>query len=146
MFYQFGFDNHCYYWLQGTCRDLRVLCDASTQRQRDVGQVGSGVGQTLGAAVCRAAAHRLGGLGPRAPAPPYPELRNLLRVTAKTHMVQLISHSKKLWVGWIAASIWCFCVPFWEVAGNNIRFKCNQVVQVNIFRALVLAPLAHTFF
>lgn len=36
-------------------------------------------------------------------------------------------------------------VPFWEVPSNNVWFKCIQVVQVNIFRALMLAPLPHTF-
>lgn len=36
-------------------------------------------------------------------------------------------------------------VPFGEVPGDNFRFKYIQVIQVNIFRSLVLAPLPHTF-
>lgn len=36
-------------------------------------------------------------------------------------------------------------VPFGEVPGNNIGIKCIQVIQVNIFRSLMLAPLPHTF-
>lgn len=36
-------------------------------------------------------------------------------------------------------------VPFWEVASNNIGLEYVQVVQVNVFRPLMLAPLPHTF-
>lgn len=36
-------------------------------------------------------------------------------------------------------------VPFGEIPGNNFRFKYIQVIQVNIFRSLMLAPLPHHF-
>lgn len=36
-------------------------------------------------------------------------------------------------------------VPFGEIPGNNFRFKYIQVIQVNIFRSLMLAPLPHRF-
>lgn len=36
-------------------------------------------------------------------------------------------------------------VPFGEIPGDNFRFKYIQVIQVNIFRSLMLAPLPHCF-
>lgn len=36
-------------------------------------------------------------------------------------------------------------VPFREIPGDNVRFEYIQVIQVNIFRSLMLAPLSHSF-
>lgn len=66
-------------------------------------------------------------------------------------------HSHTLWrclmapVIFIFMSPISFCVqilfslPFWEVAGSNIRLQRIQIVQVDILWPLVLAPLPHTF-
>ncbi len=191
--------------LLGTFRDLWVLTNASAQRQGDVREVASRVGQTLGTTVCRGAANRLGRLGSRPPPRLDPVFRNLLRLTENTDRWSRFTQQESLScinscsqfylftvmptsvvlftgrAGYQASIFFCIIpvvlhststenyqvpkvvplhnimtlwlyseriprfVPFWEVPGNNIRFKCIQVIQVNVFRSLMLTPLPHTF-
>lgn len=132
--------NHAIFFL-GTFGDLRVFTDAPAQGQGDIGKIGSRVGQALSAAVRRRAAYRLGRLGSRASPHLHPVFRNVLRLTENSpthhfHTFPPVLRAKFTFINF---------VPFGEVPGDNFRFKYIQVIQVNIFRSLVLAPLPHTF-
>ena len=70
-----------------TFGDVRVLAQAAAEGQGDVGQVAGGVGQALGPAVGRRAAHGLRGLGPRAQVRLHPVFGNVVRLAAKYEAV-----------------------------------------------------------